>query len=267
MRMRYGIRRWHTVIAAAVSTALACAIAGTVPVAFAQDDDANGSNDYNDVESAESAFRLGHVAIECSDIEAASRERGTEDAGGDAEEAPDQSELDQTPQGCELAVGEPVECAYCIVNQGEEAYIRLASHTVLGELEHVNRIAVIEGDSSGASSEAGGSAEEQDGEASSTVLSGDRKVGWHLAKDGYWYRSVPLGAHESIIVRVSVEIPFERDWTAALRTGQPSMVEETISVDALQSRNKTVDLSAKDPWGMQDRTRQAMGTAEENGGA
>lgn len=196
MRARYGRQRWWSVVCGTIGAALAVALADTAPMAFAEGDGLSAADDA----AVESAFRLGHVTIAYEEVDAPAEP---------------------------LEVGVAQERSYRIVNQGEMSYVRLASRTLSGELEHINDRAVTE-----AASE----------DAESGAL-------WCLADDGYWYRSVPLEVGETITVQVSVEIPFEESWMAALSTGTPTEVVETFDIQALQMRNKVIDLESADPWG------------------
>lgn len=228
----------------------------------------------------ESAFKLGHVSVECVDASAGGTMRSDDGALGeeeaDASERVDGSDAlgdgAEPAQGCEMQMGEPQERSYLIANEGEGSYIRLASRTVLGELEHVNGIAVREGAHGGGEEVAGEASEaafiearhDQDGTGSSDEEQGsgdsdgpDADAGvqeqlWFLADDGYWYRAEPLAAGERIMVRVSVEIPFDEEWIAALSAGEPSAVVETLDVEALQARHKVIELDSADPWGTVD---------------
>lgn len=195
MRTRYGRERRRNAVCGAMAAVLAVALAGAVPAAFAE-----GASDapFTSNAEAESAFRLGHVTIAYEEVDAPAEP---------------------------LDVGVPQARTYRIMNQGEMSYIRLASRTLSGELEHINDRAVTE------------AANEDDSL-------------WHLADDGYWYRSVPLEIGETITVQVSVEIPFDETWLAALSTGSSAEVVETLDIQALQERNKDIDLASADPWGV-----------------
>lgn len=256
------------------------------------------------------AFRLGHVAVELVDGDAATSGSDESGAGDDAlvdgvgtAEATEQDEgadpgeskapddpggaegPDEPLVGCRLAVGMPQERLYRITNTGEASYIRLATHTLLGDLDHNNGSAVVEesamgeggatseedasegGDapeakeaaaSDGAESEGGGGNDgsgESDGNGGAT----DEEPLWRFAEDGFWYRCEPLEVDQSIVVRVTVEIPFEDDWIAALSTGSPSTVTESLRVDAVQARNVVIDPHSADPWGLAQDGQDAEG--------
>ncbi len=203
----------------------------------------------------ETAFALGHVLVECVE----------EGESGNGEDP-----------GINLVVGEPQERRYRISNQGEASYIRLASRTVLGDLEHPNERAVVEevvaDDGTGkttlqvATSEEEGELGGDDGSVDEEEPSG---VAWHLAADGSWYRPIPLEIGQSITVRVSVEVPFDEEWIAALNTGKASAVVEMLDVEALQARNKAIDLDSADPWGVGEQGTETKGEerVEEEGEA
>lgn len=244
-----------------------------------------------------SAFKLGRVSVECVDAEdpgdAEGRGEDVESIGAHDDagaEGPD-DEQDDMPDdgdviavsGCELTMGAPQERIYRISNQGEASYVRLASRTVSGELEHVNGLGVREEAASG--TDADGSDEDGASEVGSDAMSDERGADgadgsgegpdapaqpdeaplWRLADDGYWYRAVPLAAGETITVRVSVEIPFEEEWVAALSSGEPSAVIEILDVEALQARNKTIDADSSDPWGIGDADEGSDGTQGADG--
>ncbi len=262
------------------------------------------------------AFRLGHVAVELVDGDAATSGSDESGAGDDAPvdgvgiaEAqaqdegadPDESKAPDDPGdaegpdeflvGCRLAVGMPQERVYRITNKGEASYIRLATHTLLGDLDHNNGSAVVEesamgeggatseedasegGDAPGAKeaaapdgseSEGGGGNDGSEGGDESAGNDGsggapEEELLWRFAEDGFWYRCAPLEVDQSIVVRVTVEIPFEDDWIAALSTGSPSTVTESLRVDAVQARNVAIDPHSADPWGLAQDGQDAEG--------
>lgn len=250
---------------------VAFALMGAATQAFAEKSEQEPAS--AQTASGQSALRLGHVVVECSDVageaHASEGSEEGEDATGFDTSSPEPGNddgLDEAaPEGCEMAVGVPCVRAYRITNCGEASHLRLASHTRSGELDHVNDLAVTEGDVEDLrqSSSTDELLSDETGVADASAASGSEDGGtvvdeetvgnagfWRLLDDGYWYRSEPLEVGESIVVYVSVEIPFEEAWVDALSTGAASAVTETIEVEALQVRNAVIDLDSADPWGL-----------------
>lgn len=214
--------------------------------------------------SPEGAIKLGHVDVELISEDAEAQD-GIEEG---------------------LAVGVPVARTYRIENTGEQAYVRLSSHTLFGNLDHCNSQGLVErpteevvgGEATDADDERSESSDEpeaQDGAQEMMSGEGEEEAGddeagsadpgdddedsqagtavpWVFSADGYWYRSVPLEAGQAITVDVLVGIPFEDRWVEALSTGEPSEVRETVAVSAIQARNIAIDLDGVDPWNLGD---------------
>ena len=250
MKIRYGTERWQAVGGVVMSTVIAFALMGAAPLAFAEGEGVGSdakvpASEEDDEGSLDAAFRLGDVAMSCLP-----QNEGADDG---------------------LAVGVPSTRTYLITNEGERAYVRLASELIFGELAHANESSVSELAVEEPDTADPGDGDAEDGEedealarlASSTDASDSDEenaegaedapdpetVAWQLAEDGWWYRSEPLEAGESILVSVAVEIPFADEWVQALSTGEPSDVKESIRVEAVQARNMAIDLAAEEPWG------------------
>lgn len=225
------MERWRAVACTAMSAIVAFALVGAAPLAFAEGEDvtaeddlevpgnAGGSEaaDEEGGESIESALRLGSVELSCV------------------------PQCEDDGNAGELAMGVPVERTYVITNEGELAYVRLASSLAFGALVHANELGVTE--------TAAESPDVQDEEADEDSDGESALPTWHLAEDGWWYRSEPLAAGESIEVSVVADIPFTDEWVRALKTGSTSRVEENVHIEAVQVRNTVIDLGAARPWG------------------
>lgn len=206
MRRRYGKEQWRAGAQSVLAVMLAFVFLGAAPLAFATDEigtseestEARGDNAEAPAESEElagSAFTLGDVTITCTVQEA--------DAAGAGE----------------LALGQPVERTYLLTNEGEPAYVRLASALAYESLQQPNE------------------------------LTESDRLAWRPGEDGWWYRAEPLASGETSEVHVLALVPFTDAWVEALSTGTPSSIEESIRVEAVQARNMSVDLSAGRPWG------------------
>lgn len=232
MKARYGSERWRVAAGTALAAVLAFALMGTVPLAFAEEEDDGPevgvevpeegfAHIEDDTTQLTSAFRLGDVRL---------------------------SVIAQDAEAAALALGTPVERTYLITNEGELAYVRLASSLVHGDFVHPNEGNVYDGELGTLQPEEDGIDEGPD--VSETVIDENAVIHWwHLAKDGWWYRNEPLAPGESIAVRVLMELPLEDAWVDAFKTGAPSSVEETMSVEAVQARNMSIDPTAEHPWG------------------
>lgn len=220
MRTRKRNGRWQSAAGMALAVALSCSLAGSTSVAFAEDEEMPGAEtpeedvtaapeDGRD-ELAGSAFKLGDVKLSVKAVD---------------EDAP------------ELAMGVPVERTYIVTNEGERAYVRLASMLTFGDLVRTNDLGVTDT----AIVEPDESAEDKTEPAVASP--------WCLADDGWWYRGAPLEPGERIVVHVLIEIPKNDVWREALITGEPSNIEEVVHVDAVQARNMSIDVDDERPWG------------------
>lgn len=222
---------------------VAAVILGSVPLAFALESE---GSDRADAAGSECAFKLGHVAIDCVGLDESEGVEEGEDVDGGAEEEAVAAQKRSEGDGSMIALGEPTQRAYRITNEGEEAYVRLASRMLAGEMDRSCCVAVWE--------EAQGRPEESPDEAEASAdeaeqdEAADERSAWQHASDGFWYRPLPLAAGESIVVNVAVEIPFEDAWVEALSTGEGCAVEEALVVEAMQARHNAIDLSSEHPW-------------------
>lgn len=225
MKKRDRREQWRLGAQSVLAMMLALMFLGAAPLAFATDEisaseestDGRGDNADAPMESeelAESAFTLGDVTITCTVQEMA--------AAGESE----------------LALGQPVERTYLLTNEGELAYVRLASTLAYESLRQSNE------------------------------LTESDRLAWRPGEDGWWYRNEPLAPGETLEVHVLALIPFTDAWVEALSTGAPSSIEESIRVEAVQARNMSVDLSANQPWGdlkIERPKEDASATVRESG--
>lgn len=251
-----GLSRCNAV-ALILAVVLAAGVGGSTSFAFAT---GNERAEQSDAAARECAFMLGHVVISCVSLE----------VRGDSCEEPEdamRAQTDGEALASALTVGEPQKRAYRITNEGEEAYVRLASHTLFEDLDHVNRLGVRE---EASANEAKGSEEAETSSDDERAAAGPsaEKVFWQLASDGFWYRSASLAPDESIVVELLVEIPDEEAWLEALGTGEANIVEETLNVEAMQARHNAVDLASERPWGesLHEASPTDTAVSEEEGG-